>query len=210
MEVTKFQFDLFVQSVIRATFPRLSLDGFTPESQVISQSQDFICHKTSLYTLGLNQLGYSFSEGLTHVTTLNFLNNKIDAIQDMHVLPEQRVRFLRFQGNHVLDVPKPESVSFGVERLTVISNHFPCNCHVHALLEGPLANGSVGDFVSSNFCISAFEDNGKPLAEVDLESIGRCQEEVTRENLEASKDAGGALRCDFRAAIAVLFWLWRS
>lgn len=127
-------------------------------------------------------------QGMTYVSTINFLNNKIDAIQEMHILPEQHIRFLRFQGNHMLDIPKVESISFSVERITVISNHFPCDCHVHTLLEGPLGNGSIQDFVSRNYCISPLEYNGKPVGDIDFESIGRCQEEVTRENLEASKD----------------------
>lgn len=130
-------------------------------------------------------------DGLTHTTTINFLNNKIDAIQEMHIIPEQHIRFIRFQGNHMLDIPKFESVSFNIERLTVISNHFPCDCHIHTLLEGPLGNGSVQEFVSRNFCISPLEYNGRAMSEIDYESIGRCQEEVTRENLEAAKDTAG-------------------
>lgn len=128
-------------------------------------------------------------DGMTHITTINFLNNKIDAIQEMHILPEQHIRFMRFQGNHMLDIPKIDSISYSVERLTVIANHFPCDCHIHTLLEGPLGNGSVQDFISRNFCISPLEYNGKTMADIDFESIGRCQEEVTRENLEASKDS---------------------
>ncbi|KAJ8978632.1 hypothetical protein NQ317_009091 [Molorchus minor] len=93
------------------------------------------------------------------------------------------------QGNHILEIPKAETLIIEVEKLTVISNHFPCNCHIHTLLEGPLANGSILDFISKNFCISPLEVNGRPMTNIDVESIGRCEEEVTRGNLEASKDS---------------------
>ncbi|GJQ75103.1 hypothetical protein Trydic_g9714 [Trypoxylus dichotomus] len=120
-------------------------------------------------------------EGLTYIGQLNFLNNKIDAIHEMHIVPDQHVRNVKFQGNHILDIPKADSVSFGgVEKLTVISNHFPCDCHIHTLIEGPFANSSVADFVTQNYCISPLEFNGRPMSDLDFESIGRCQEEVTR------------------------------
>lgn len=128
-------------------------------------------------------------EGMTYINTLNFLNNKIDAIQEMHILLEQHIKSLRFQGNHMLDIPKAGTVSFAVDRLAVISNHFPCDCHIHTLLEGPFSNGSILEFVSRNYCISPLEFNGRPISEIDFDSIGRCQEEVTRGNLEASKDS---------------------
>lgn len=130
-------------------------------------------------------------EGMTYINTLNFLNNKIDAIQEMHILPEQHVKSLRFQGNHMLDIPKAGAISFAVDKLTVISNHFPCDCHIHALLEGPFANGSIIDFVSRNYCISPLEFNGKAVSDINFDTVGRCQEEVTRGNLEASKDTSG-------------------
>ncbi|KAF5284727.1 hypothetical protein FQR65_LT13429 [Abscondita terminalis] len=128
-------------------------------------------------------------EGLSYIGSLNFLNNKIDGIQEMHITPEHHIRSIKFQGNHVLDIPKAESVSFAVDVLTVISNHFPCDCHIHTLIEGPLANGSVEQFISRNYCISPLEVNGKAMSELDLEAIGKCEEQVTRGNLEAAKDS---------------------
>lgn len=150
-------------------------------------------------------------EGLSHVNTLNLLNNKIDVIQEMLLTPEQHIHNLKFQGNHILDIPKSESVLFSVEKLTVISNHFPCDCHIHSLIEGPFANGSIMEFVTKNYCISPLEYNGRPMSDLDFESVGRCQEEVTRGNLEASKDSTNT-SCDmvrrgsYRKSIKVLLY----
>lgn len=137
-------------------------------------------------------------DGLTYIGTLNFLNNKIDAIQEMLITIEHRKSAVRFQGNHILDIPKAGTISFhGVESLTVISNHFPCDCHIHTLIEGPLANESVDEFTARNYCISPLEVNGKPMSNLDLDSIGRCQEQVTRENLEAPRDTSSSTNCCF-------------
>ncbi|KAJ8949698.1 hypothetical protein NQ314_008162 [Rhamnusium bicolor] len=128
-------------------------------------------------------------DGMTFIKSLAILNNKIDAIEYLNITQEQRIGHMKMQGNHILEIPKSETLTIEVERLTVISNHFPCNCHIHTLLEGPLANGSILDFVSKNFCISPLEVNGMPMTNIDIESIGRCEEEVTRGNLEAAKDS---------------------
>lgn len=145
-------------------------------------------------------------EGMTRIGLLNFLNNKIDGIQELHLLPEQLVSSLKFQGNHMLDIPKSGTISFAVDKLTVISNHFPCDCHIHTLLEGPLANSSVYEFISKNYCISPLEVNGRPMIELDIDSIGRCEEEVTRGNLEASKDTTSKTRKnDKEVSIVVCF-----
>lgn len=128
-------------------------------------------------------------DGMTFIKSLNILNNKIDAIEYLNITQEQRIGHMKMQGNHILEIPKAETLTIEVEKLTVISNHFPCNCHIHSLLEGPLANGSILDFISKNFCISPLEVNGLPMTNIEVESIGRCEEEVTRENLEASKDS---------------------
>lgn len=58
---------------------------------------------------------------------------------------------------------------------------------MHTLLDSPLSNGSYqrGDFLSRNYCISPLDVNGKAMSELDLFAIGRCQEQVTRENLES-------------------------
>lgn len=145
-------------------------------------------------------------EGMTRIGMLNFLNNKIDGIQELHLLPEQHVSSLKFQGNHMLDVPKPGTISFAVDKLTVISNHFPCDCHIHALLEGPLANSSIFEFTTKNFCISPLEVNGRSMSDLDIDSIGRCEEEVTRGNLEAAKDISSKTqKTDKKVSVVMCF-----
>lgn len=132
--------------------------------------------------------GAAFDD-MTLIKSFNILNNKIDAIDYLNLTQGQRIGHMKLQGNHILEVPKAETLIIEVEKLTVISNHFPCNCHIHSLLEGPLTNGSILEFVSKNFCISPLEVNGLPMNSIDIESIGRCEEEVTRGNLEASKES---------------------
>lgn len=133
---------------------------------------------------------------MTHIGSLNFLNNKIDSIQEMLITLNHHIGSVRFQGNHILDIPKPDTISFhGVESLTVISNHFPCDCHIHNLIEGPLSNESIEDFIARNYCISPLEVNGKPMNHLDLGSIGRCEEQVTRENLEAPRINSRSCSC---------------
>ena len=125
--------------------------------------------------------------GMVLIGNLNLLNNKIDRIQEMHIKPQNRVRYLRLHGNHLLETPAPGAVEIsGVETLSVLNNHFPCDCHVHTLLESPLANSTNGDFLAKNYCISPLEINGRLMSGLDLEAIGRCQEQVTQGNLEAS------------------------
>jgi hypothetical protein len=128
-------------------------------------------------------------EGMTQIGILNLQNNKIDAIQELSLRPANRIKIFHFHGNHLLEIPLLGAVSIqGVEVLNVTDNHFPCDCHVHTLLESPLANDTTKtDFRSKNYCISPLEVNGKPISDLDLDSIGRCQEQVTRGNLEASK-----------------------
>uniref|UniRef100_A0A6P7F3Y0 Insulin-like growth factor-binding protein complex acid labile subunit n=1 Tax=Diabrotica virgifera virgifera TaxID=50390 RepID=A0A6P7F3Y0_DIAVI len=127
--------------------------------------------------------------GMSFIRNFNILNNKIDGIEYFNITEEQKIGHLKFQGNHILEIPKADTLIIEVEKLTVISNHFPCNCHIHSLLEGPLTNGSISEFISKNFCISPLEVNGLPMSSLDAEAIGRCEEEVTRGNLEGSKDS---------------------
>uniref|UniRef100_A0A182TTX0 Leucine rich immune protein (Coil-less) n=1 Tax=Anopheles melas TaxID=34690 RepID=A0A182TTX0_9DIPT len=137
-------------------------------------------------------------EGLVQVELLNILNNKIDAIQELNITAANRIRVLRIQGNHLLETPESGSIMLeGIDTLHVNSNYFPCGCHIHTLLDSPLANGTylshsgvpAGDFLSKNYCISPLEVNGMPMSSIDLYSIGRCLEQVTRENLEAANSA---------------------
>ncbi|CAG2061888.1 unnamed protein product [Timema podura] len=150
-------------------------------------------------------------EGLTQVGSLNLFNNKIDAIQEFVIKPTNRVRIVRLHGNHVLETPLPGAVVIqGVETLSVLGNHFPCDCHIHTLLVSPLANGTTGEFRAKNFCISPLEMNGKAMSGMDVETIGRCQEQVTRGNLKASKrpaDSGGSgLVSWVQVLVALLYW----
>ncbi|XP_021926157.1 insulin-like growth factor-binding protein complex acid labile subunit isoform X3 [Zootermopsis nevadensis] len=128
-------------------------------------------------------------EGMTQIGILSLKNNKIDAIQELKLKPINRIKMLQLHGNHLLETPLPGAIIIqGVEKLNVIDNHFPCDCHIHTLLESPLANDTTGtDFRSKNYCISPLEVNGKLMSDLDLDSIGRCHEQVTRGNLEASK-----------------------
>lgn len=132
--------------------------------------------------------GAAFEE-MTYIKSFNILNNKIDGIDSLNLTADQKISHMKLQGNHILEIPKAETLIVEVDKLTVISNHFPCNCHIHSLLEGPLTNASVTEFISKNFCISPLEVNGLPMNSIDIESIGRCEEEVTRGNLEASKES---------------------
>ncbi|XP_061502150.1 leucine-rich repeat-containing protein 4B [Anopheles gambiae] len=134
-------------------------------------------------------------EGLVQVELLNILNNKIDAIQELNITAANRIKVLRIQGNHLLETPESGSIVLeGIDTLHVNSNYFPCGCHIHTLLDSPLSNGTylshsgapAGDFLSKNYCISPLEVNGMPMSSIDIYSIGRCLEQVTRENLEAA------------------------
>ncbi|XP_059474036.1 leucine-rich repeat and immunoglobulin-like domain-containing nogo receptor-interacting protein 1 [Neocloeon triangulifer] len=125
-------------------------------------------------------------EGLSLVTNLNIINNKIDAIRGLVIKASSRVRTLRFHGNHLLETPTLSGLVIeGVEHLSVINNHFPCDCHVHTLLASTLANTS--DFKRRNFCISPLEVNGRTIESLDLDTIGRCSDQMTRDTLEGAR-----------------------
>ncbi|XP_039431354.1 chondroadherin-like [Culex pipiens pallens] len=144
----------------------------------------------SLQESDLGVISANAFDGLDHVDTLNILNNKIDAIHELNITAVNHVRTLRLQGNHLLETPEPGSITLeGLGVLHVVGNYFPCGCHIHTLLDSPLANGSYAsgeDFLSKNYCISPLEVNGLQMAQLDIFAIGRCHEQVTRENLEAS------------------------
>lgn len=128
-------------------------------------------------------------DGLSHVGSLKLLSNKIDMIEELNLTASHHIKQLIFHGNHLLETPEIGAILLdGIQNISVINNHFPCGCHVHTLLDSPLSNGSYhhGDFLSRNYCISPLDVNGKPLSELDLYAIGRCQEQVTRGNLDAS------------------------
>ncbi len=130
-------------------------------------------------------------EGLANVGTLNIINNKIDHLQELRITPKNRIKIVRFLGNHLLQTPSPGTVQVQVvENFTVVANHFPCDCRIHSLLEGPLANGTSFNFLNKNFCISPLEVNGKPMNEIDLESVARCSREYSLGSWGAAESAG--------------------
>ncbi|KAL3265477.1 hypothetical protein HHI36_009681 [Cryptolaemus montrouzieri] len=141
---------------------------------------------------------------LSNIKTLNVLNNKIDLILGINITQEHNIGVLRFQGNHILEIPKSETLNIIVNKLIIKSNHFPCDCHIHNLLEGPFANGSMSEFISDNYCISPLEMNGRPISHLDFDSIVRCQEDVTRENLEASRDSSNVSPNEI---IEITYWI---
>ncbi|CAB0010404.1 unnamed protein product, partial [Nesidiocoris tenuis] len=125
-------------------------------------------------------------EGMTHVSSLKLLNNKIDSIQELKFMSESKVKSLKIQGNHLLETPLQGSIFLdGLEHLSVVENHFPCDCHIHSLLEGPLANGSSGEFASKNYCISPLHFNGRTISSINVHNIGRCNDEILRDNWDA-------------------------
>ncbi|XP_055635693.1 chondroadherin [Toxorhynchites rutilus septentrionalis] len=144
----------------------------------------------SLQESDLGVISANAFDGLDYVDTLNILNNKIDAIQELNLTHTNHIKTLRLQGNHLLETPEPGSITLeGLGTLHVVGNYFPCGCHIHTLLDSPLANGTYGsgeDFLSKNYCISPLEVNGLQMSQIDIFAIGRCHEQVTRENLEAS------------------------
>jgi leucine-rich repeat and immunoglobulin-like domain-containing nogo receptor-interacting protein len=142
-------------------------------------------------------------DGLVQVTNLNIINNKIDAIKGLVIRSVHRVRTLRFHGNHLLETPSLTSLIIeGVETLSVLNNHFPCDCHLHTLLASTLANTS--DFKNRNYCISPLEVNGRTIASIDLDSIGRCSDEMTRETLEGTLGSGGGTASQFSGQLFLL------
>lgn len=146
-------------------------------------------HTLSLQESDLGIIRIAAFEGLSYVDNLNILNNKIDAVQELNIGYNNSVRVLRLHGNHLLEIPAPGVVTVeGVEILSVRGNHFPCDCRIHSLIEGPLGNASSGDFLTTNFCISPLEVHGHVLADVNIDGIGRCGEHVTKENLDSSKN----------------------
>lgn len=155
-------------------------------------------------------------DGLSHVGTLKFLNNKIDSFEELNLTSSHHIKNLIFHGNHLLETPDPGSIILeGIKNLSVINNHFPCGCHVHTLLDSPLSNGSgrTEEFLKRNYCISPLEVNGRPMSDLDLFAIGRCQEQVTRQNLDAS--AATQLRTNTMLPYIVILILfgakcWRS
>jgi len=120
--------------------------------------------------------------GLTHVGSLNLLNNKIDSVQSLSVVRDNRIRHFRFNGNHVLDSPRRGSFAVvASDGLTVVGNHFPCDCHLFRFLDGrPFGNASTTElFTGKNYCISPLELNGQPVGVVKRTFVDRCLQTVS-------------------------------
>jgi len=59
-------------------------------------------------------------EGLAHVLNLILKNNKIDALEEFHILQANKVINLRFEGNHLLQNPAPGAVQIHVSNKPLI------------------------------------------------------------------------------------------
>lgn len=161
----------------------------------------------SLQESDLGIISANAFDGLTNVYSLNIFSNKIDAIEELNISSSHNVKSFKFQGNHLLETPDPNTVIIEVENLVVMSNHFPCGCHIHDLLDSALSNGTYnGEFLRKNFCISPIEVNGMAMIELDLYAIGRCQEQVMKENLEGR---AAPINHSLTALVAVLVLLVR-
>ncbi|KAM7348560.1 uncharacterized protein ACRADG_007830 [Cochliomyia hominivorax] len=145
-----------------------------------------------LLTLQESDLGIVCTDaftGLTQVETFQILNNKIDAIEELNFTYTANIKHLKVHGNHILETPDPNTIIIdGVEHLQLINNHFPCGCHIHTLLDGPLVEGAhnLSEFLQKNYCISPLDVNGRAMIELDIDSIGRCQDQLTKGNLGSS------------------------
>ncbi|XP_073834942.1 uncharacterized protein [Musca autumnalis] len=145
-----------------------------------------------LLTLQESDLGVICTDaftGLSQVETLQILNNKIDAIEELNFTYTANIKHLKMHGNHILETPDPNAIIVdGVEHLQLINNHFPCGCHIHTLLDGPLVEGAhnLTEFLQKNYCISPLDVNGRAMIELDIDSIGRCQDQLTKGNLGSS------------------------
>ncbi|KAH8400303.1 hypothetical protein KR215_010002 [Drosophila sulfurigaster] len=144
--------------------------------------------------------------GLTQVDTLQILNNKIDSIEELNFTYTAAIKHLKFHGNHVLETPNPNAIIVdGVDHLQLENNHFPCGCHIHTLLDGPLAEGAhnLSVFLQKNYCISPLEVNGRKMSELNIDGIGRCADMLTKGNL-GSSSASLALGINAMLLIAVV------
>lgn len=116
--------------------------------------------------------------GLSHVGSLNLLNNKIDTVQSLAVTRENRVKHFRFNGNHVLDSPRRGAFRLHTTEgfVTVVGNHFPCDCHLFRFLDGrPFGNNVSAElFAGKNYCISPLDLNGQSVSVVKPGFVQKC------------------------------------
>lgn len=123
---------------------------------------------------------------LAHVGSLNVLNNKIDAVHEMRVALADRVRHVRFNGNHVLDSPKRGAFAVAAtDGFAVVGNRFPCDCRLFRFLnDRPFGNGTTAAaFAGQNYCISPFELNGQPVSAVGRTFVDKCLQTSSADSL---------------------------
>lgn len=119
-------------------------------------------------------------EGMVNVTSLVLLKNKIDHLKELRISAENKIKCLKLEGNHILQIPVPGSVDIQVlENFIVIDNHFPCDCRLHTLMASPLTNATNSNFTAENFCISPLNVNGKSISDIKLENLERCSNEYS-------------------------------
>lgn len=117
---------------------------------------------TLLY-IGDSDLGIIWKnafEGLRYIEKIHIINNKIDAIEQMHLTEETAVKSLVWFGNHILRAPRKERVVFVVKHINVTKNFYPCDCQLHFVLESDFARNNVESFALNNSCISPTDLNG--------------------------------------------------
>lgn len=120
--------------------------------------------------------------GLAHVGSLNVLNNKIDAVHGLRVAAADRVRHVRFNGNHVLDSPRRGAFAVAAtDGFAVVGNRFPCDCRLFRFLDGrPFGNGTTAAaFAGQNYCISPIELNGQPVSAVGRPFVDKCLQQTS-------------------------------
>lgn len=102
--------------------------------------------------------------GMTDVEELRIVKNKIDRLEDFSLPSQNTVKNLILEGNHILAVPSLSALEdIRVESITVVNNHFPCNCRVVYLMESVMGTSSP-HFLDNNKCISPLSLNGLPMS----------------------------------------------
>ena len=81
----------------------------------------------NIHTNATSNLGVirenAFDE-LSHVESLNILNNKIDAIIELNLTESHNIRQLKIYGNHLLETPDPNTIVLGgIETIIVSINY---------------------------------------------------------------------------------------
>ena len=94
---------------------------------------------------------------MTDVEEIRIVSNKIDRLEDFALPSQNSVKSLILEGNHILEVPSLSALQqIHVEKVTVVKNHFPCNCRVIYLLESVLGRSEhfLNRYVIDSLCIN--------------------------------------------------------